>query len=274
MNAQQIIDVGTVPNDLTGDKLRNAMIKVNANFTALYDAIISGPCCGTLYRELRAAIKYAFLTPLIDQHLYFIKKIYAGTVNGANKQYRLEIYKATTASLTGVMVGFYESNVAAYKTGMELITIVSTGISPGGITGCMVVDWDALVQGKSYACTNYIEGGLFSVITKDSISGAGGGGGAIDEITTDIEEPLTGESILVVCKSENPLSLPIAASANIVQSFTVKNEGGGSVTISAAGDELIDGYIRISLAYRQYVQIVPNNGRITAIGVYTGVEPT
>lgn len=274
MNAQQLIDVGTTPNDLTGDKLRNAMIKVNANFTALYDAIISGPCCGSTHRELRAGIKYAFLTPLIDQHLYFVKKLYSGTANGSNKQYRVEIYKATTAVLTGVMVGYYESNVAAYKTGVELITIISTGISPGGITGCMVMDWDQLGQGKSYACTNYNEGGLFSVITKDSISGAGGGGGAIDEITTDIEDPLTGESLLVVAKSNNPLSLPIAASRDLVQSFTVKNEGSGAVTIYAANDELIDGYTSISLAYRQHVQIIPNNGRITAIGVYKGVEPT
>lgn len=34
--SQQIIDVGTNPNDGTGDPLRDAMVKVNSNFTELY----------------------------------------------------------------------------------------------------------------------------------------------------------------------------------------------------------------------------------------------
>lgn len=36
--AKQTINVGTAANDGTGDTLRNAMIKVNSNFTELYDA--------------------------------------------------------------------------------------------------------------------------------------------------------------------------------------------------------------------------------------------
>jgi len=35
--AQEIINVGTTANDGTGDKVRNAFIKVNSNFTELYD---------------------------------------------------------------------------------------------------------------------------------------------------------------------------------------------------------------------------------------------
>jgi hypothetical protein len=37
--AKQTIDVGTVPNDGTGDPLRDAMIKLNSNSTELYDAV-------------------------------------------------------------------------------------------------------------------------------------------------------------------------------------------------------------------------------------------
>lgn len=40
--AQQIINVGVTANDGTGDPLRNAMIKVNANFDELYDGLFSG----------------------------------------------------------------------------------------------------------------------------------------------------------------------------------------------------------------------------------------
>ena len=34
--SQQTINVGTLPNDLTGDPLRTAFTKVNQNFTELY----------------------------------------------------------------------------------------------------------------------------------------------------------------------------------------------------------------------------------------------
>ena len=37
--AQQIINVGSAPNDGTGDVLRNSQIKANANFTELYSAV-------------------------------------------------------------------------------------------------------------------------------------------------------------------------------------------------------------------------------------------
>ncbi len=40
--AKQIIGVGASANDGTGDPLRNAMVKVNANFTELYDASFDG----------------------------------------------------------------------------------------------------------------------------------------------------------------------------------------------------------------------------------------
>ena len=34
---QLIIDVGTIPNDGEGDPLRNAFIKINDNFTELFE---------------------------------------------------------------------------------------------------------------------------------------------------------------------------------------------------------------------------------------------
>ena len=37
--AQQIINVGSAPNDGTGDVLRNSQIKANANFTELYNDV-------------------------------------------------------------------------------------------------------------------------------------------------------------------------------------------------------------------------------------------
>ena len=40
--AQLTINVGTTPNDGTGDALRDAFIKTNDNFTDLYDNKIGG----------------------------------------------------------------------------------------------------------------------------------------------------------------------------------------------------------------------------------------
>jgi hypothetical protein len=38
---QQVINVGTTANDGTGDALRDAFIKTNANFTEIYNVSIS-----------------------------------------------------------------------------------------------------------------------------------------------------------------------------------------------------------------------------------------
>jgi len=37
---QQVINIGTNPNDGTGDALRTAFSKINQNFTEVYDATI------------------------------------------------------------------------------------------------------------------------------------------------------------------------------------------------------------------------------------------
>ena len=42
MSTKQIIDVGILPNDGTGDTLRDAGIKINANFDQVYTAIGDG----------------------------------------------------------------------------------------------------------------------------------------------------------------------------------------------------------------------------------------
>jgi len=39
--SQQIINVGSAPNDGTGDLLRNSQIKANANFTELYNSVVT-----------------------------------------------------------------------------------------------------------------------------------------------------------------------------------------------------------------------------------------
>lgn len=41
MTQQQTINTGTFPNDATGDPLQTAFLKINANFTALFNGLIA-----------------------------------------------------------------------------------------------------------------------------------------------------------------------------------------------------------------------------------------
>lgn len=45
---QQIINIGTLPNDGTGDPLRTAYSKINDNFAELYEGISIGPGVGLI----------------------------------------------------------------------------------------------------------------------------------------------------------------------------------------------------------------------------------
>ena len=67
--AKQVIGVGAAANDGTGDPIRNAMIKINANFTELYDGQFSGA-----YADLTG--KPTIPTDLLD----------LGITDGANNQ--------------------------------------------------------------------------------------------------------------------------------------------------------------------------------------------
>ena len=46
--AKQLIDIGTSPNDGTGDTLRDSFGKINDNFDEIYDAIGGAGNVGTL----------------------------------------------------------------------------------------------------------------------------------------------------------------------------------------------------------------------------------
>lgn len=50
--AKQTINVGTVANDGTGDKLRAAFVKVNDNFTELYDTKLDETSADVIYARL------------------------------------------------------------------------------------------------------------------------------------------------------------------------------------------------------------------------------
>ena len=107
--AKQTINIGTTPNDGTGDALRNAFIKVNDNFTEVYNnssnpsvvdlsatdgTIVTGTTDDTLSRSL-----------LIPANTYsdngMLELICRMTKTGTTSTSNIRIYKNTTNSLTG-----------------------------------------------------------------------------------------------------------------------------------------------------------------------------
>jgi hypothetical protein len=74
---QQTINVGTVPNDQTGDQARTAFQKVNANFTDLYSGNFSSA---------------TFSLPLLDTYANEAAALAAGLPSG-------RVYKTATGEL-------------------------------------------------------------------------------------------------------------------------------------------------------------------------------
>ncbi len=57
--AKQVINVGTTANSGGGDPLRNAMVKINENFTEVYAADATFISLATLITEVAAATDFA-----------------------------------------------------------------------------------------------------------------------------------------------------------------------------------------------------------------------
>lgn len=56
---QQTVNVGTTPNSGGGDPLRDAMVKINENFTEVYAADATFISLATLKTEVAAATDFA-----------------------------------------------------------------------------------------------------------------------------------------------------------------------------------------------------------------------
>lgn len=81
--AQQLILIGTLPNDLTGDPLRTAFDKINDNFTELYPhgyTVATLPT-GTIgdRRHVTDALAPTFLATLVGGGTVVCPAFYNGT---------------------------------------------------------------------------------------------------------------------------------------------------------------------------------------------------
>lgn len=76
--AQQVISIGANDNDGTGDKLRSAMAKVNANFAELYTAKIVQK---TISTAIGSSGDTKGTVAVDDNYFYYCTDDYDGTTN-------------------------------------------------------------------------------------------------------------------------------------------------------------------------------------------------
>lgn len=213
---QQVINIGTSPNDHTGTTLRSAFDMCNDNFTELYSR--QGPCLGTKYQELQNAIKYIQVNKMEQGDLYYIGRIINGTGSSPNLTYTIDIYKTGNFSLPG-------SKVMTYTyTGTALTGLMLMGIpqySGSGRSCYLGVNWTLLITpthpiGTTFTCSNFPEGGLYAVNVMPQPGTTGGGSGSggvgatdamIDTVSIDGDTIDTSKLMTVF----NPVSAPITA---------------------------------------------------------------
>ncbi len=168
--SKQTIGIGSAANDGTGDTLRDAMDKVNDNFTENYNSIAAletitaTPCQGTKYTEFRAAIKYFITKAQFMNDLFYVSKI----ENGVAGHVIVEVKKTSSLSTAGTLVMKSDRTTSA-RTGVEIVALTEYGSS--GLYGIIIIDWDQLTAATSYTCATWVEGGLFAVNIYQSTGG-------------------------------------------------------------------------------------------------------
>lgn len=268
------INVGTTANDGTGDKVRTAFQKVNDNFTDIYSKVISGPVNGTKYTDLRSAVKYVNVTPVLSGYYYYIKRIKSGVVSGGDTTYRIEIaYASTINGSATIAQGVYQVTTDSFYTVQKSIPIVA-GIVPGGISGTIVVDFSLLSTNTDYQCSNFNQGGIFVPGSASSSTGSGGGGSAIPQATSSTS--INGiSSIYTIPNSSSRYKIDTIK--NIPQSFYIKmiNDGGGEnySWIRTSASQKIENYDSISISTGNWVLIVCDSTKLHAIGNFSVPAP-
>jgi hypothetical protein len=263
------INNGQAPGDDLGEWLYYAFGKCKTNFSLLKN--LQGPCVGTRYLDVRLAVK-AFSVRF--QYLYdnfYISKIITGLEESGQFRYTIEVSKSLSFLLAGTVVMSYTHLEALEKSTVENIYLGEANSS--GLWGKILIDWSLLRSRTTYIMTLPGEGYLFVVNSiRDQASSPGGGG--INPTLTD-GGTIPGNVIFYENISETAVSVTLIDIVNIPGVFTIKNSGTGVVTIHAASNnQLIDGFVTIYLAKREWIQIIPSNGYHTAIGIYTGDEPS
>ena len=277
--SRQFINLGSVANDKSGTPLRDGGDMINDNFLELYNMSQGGPCTGSKYTEMRAALKYVWLTPVNYNQLYYISKIIAGTPYAGNKlTHTVEISKTTLPGSAGTLVGekTYHVSNASPKTSPEVHAIASS-IAIGGITGFLVIDWGKFILGETYTCANWTEGALMAINTQSAAASTGGGGIEPNPIIQiDAADTVDGsEPIYNINPDADNMLITIDDIVNVVGPVYLKNiHDTYNFRVDSAEDLTIDGNAEIVVAAKKSVEILANVDEfIVKSGEYTLPAP-
>lgn len=152
---QQVINVGTGPNDHTGDPLRNAFIKTNSNFTELYGQIVISATAGGTNTYTASP------TPSIESYVHGQKFLITFTNSNTGSstlnisgQGAKTLKKFSAGSLVNLSSGDISSGsqlIVSYDGTNSILQIIGVGGSSGGgwsvtgttnLTGNTVIDGD------------------------------------------------------------------------------------------------------------------------------------
>lgn len=253
---KQTINIGTSPDDHTGDSLRVGGDKINDNFTELYDR---GPVySGTDYETLKAAIRQFSIKGMKYGESFYISKIIAGEVysDPSYRKYQIDVNLTTSLGSAGTCrLRFLTVSVpvGTPKTGLEEIALSDPTSTT--LFGSIKIDWSKLTLGATYTSTTWAAGALSNISTFDAGSTPGGGGIGIEILKVTSSETVTGAYDLYQVGAGGTINIDTAA--NIVGPIKIKNISGGAIDINSSdGNHKFDStYTQIQLADFGYVEI-------------------
>jgi hypothetical protein len=202
--AKQVIGVGAIANDGTGDPLRNAMVKINANFTELYDGQFSGA-----YADLTG--KPTIPTDLLDLGISDGSNNQVLTTDGAgNFTFRTQAGGGVALTDISVTVAAAGSSNLTYNSANGVFTFTPPDLSSYALSSA--IPTDLLDLGISDGTNGQVlttngAGGF----TFTTISGGGGSGlqsrGTVNGTTSSLANNATGNLDITGFKSYALMSI-------------------------------------------------------------------
>lgn len=217
--AKQVIGIGTVPNDNTGDDIRDAFDKTNQNFTELYDAIsnVSGKIWTALTGTYASTTTFTFTGTDTDVNLI-----------------QLSLLTLTDSAGTTRRIGYVKS--AVNNTGTITATVVTdTDLASGDkdfkiAYNRKVNDYQHLISipGECIADTSYSQGVWLQDLPVNSyllpvdasvLTAAAGSGAALTfqvyKNTTTLFSSAPDLTTNTVLRSQRPTTNTLTAAENI-----------------------------------------------------------
>lgn len=115
MYSQEIINIGTLPNDGTGDPLRTAYAKINNNFSNLFTTFVNSTVTYTTGATANQVI-FQYPVSTFTGGQFTVESIEPGTVNRQNIVITAQINATADAvKFTGYGSTFFGNAVATYN---------------------------------------------------------------------------------------------------------------------------------------------------------------